>query len=239
MGFGFYLDVGTHSAFAQGRLSNLELEAVVSNVRIGRKLSFGRLRQLMTNVCEVSLIRSYTMRDFQGLIDTEMRWVRFVPKCVYHQHLHALNLACDFARHLTTVAEIGDQLFSMARKEVAIHDRIAMRHRQGCDHGQSQLEGSIDQVWFGLQISRKWIQCFESELKDTLEIAHRLGGGINWHRTAGVRKASEIIKAHDVISMRVGENYRIDMSNIFAQRLGSEIGSRVDDPRTVGRLDVN
>ena len=72
----------------------------------------------------------------------------------------------------------------------------------------------------GPQIIRNWIARVECELKHALQIAHRFLRCINRHRTPRVRKSSEIIEAHDVIGMRVCENYRVHVADIFAERLG-------------------
>lgn len=54
-----------------------------------------------------------------------------------------------------------------------------------------------------------------------------------------MRKTPKIVKAHNVIGMGVRENYRVNVSNVFAQRLRPEIGSRVDNPRTLWGLDID
>jgi len=52
-------------------------------------------------------------------------------------------------------------------------------------------------------------------------------------------KAPQIIKAHNVIGMRVGENNGIDIANIFAERLCPKIGPRVHHPRAVRGFDID
>ena len=54
-----------------------------------------------------------------------------------------------------------------------------------------------------------------------------------------MRKSPEIVKAHDVISVRVRENYRIDFANILAQRLCSEICASIHYPRAFWRFDID
>jgi len=51
------------------------------------------------------------------------------------------------------------------------------------------------------------------------------------HRPASTRaraKSAKIVKAHDVIGVRVRENDGIDPADIFAQRLRPEIGAGID-----------
>ena len=54
-----------------------------------------------------------------------------------------------------------------------------------------------------------------------------------------MRKSPQIVKAHDVIGVRVRENDRIDLADIFAKRLGPEIGPSVHHERALGRFDID
>ncbi len=74
------------------------------------------------------------------------------------------------------------------------------------------------------------------------------GSGFKYHGTGFAaskanwktrREPSKIVKAHDVIGMRMSEDHCIDSADIFAQCLRPKIGSRVNDPRTFRRFDVN
>jgi len=54
-----------------------------------------------------------------------------------------------------------------------------------------------------------------------------------------LRKSPQIIKAHDVIGVRVRENDRIDAPNILAQCLSPEICAGIHDPRGFRRFDID
>jgi hypothetical protein len=92
-------------------------------------------------------------------------------------------------------------------------------------------------LWF--QITGKWIGPFEGEEKNALKIGHGFGRGIDRHRTALPGKAPQIIEAHDVIGVRMGENDGVDAADIFAQGLGAKIRSGIDDESGLRCLDVN
>ena len=92
---------------------------------------------------------------------------------------------------------------------------------------------------FRFQIPWNWIRSFEGKLEDALKVAHGFGRCVNRHRAARMREPPKIVEAHDVIGMRMSENHCIDSADIFAQRLRPKIGSRVNDPRTFRRFDVN
>src|SRR5207302_7593737 len=89
------------------------------------------------------------------------------------------------------------------------------------------------------QITGKWVGTFEGEHENALEIGHGFGGGVDRHGTALPGKAPQIVESHDVVGVRVSENDRIDPADIFAQSLGAEIRSGIDDKGGLGRLDVN
>src|SRR5205807_10296242 len=84
-----------------------------------------------------------------------------------------------------------------------------------------------------------WIAGVECEPKHALQIPHRFGGCIDRHRASRVRKSPQIVKAHDVISMRVRENYRIDFANILAQRLCPEISPSVHHKRRLRSFHID
>ena len=52
-------------------------------------------------------------------------------------------------------------------------------------------------------------------------------------------KSPQIIKAHDMIGMRVRENDRIDTPNILAQCLSPEICPGIHHPRAFRRFDID
>jgi hypothetical protein len=79
----------------------------------------------------------------------------------------------------------------------------------------------------------------EREPKRALQISHRFRRCIYRYRAARVRKSSEIIKAHNVVGVRMRENDRIDFANILAQCLCPEICASIHYPRTFRRLDIN
>jgi hypothetical protein len=94
-------------------------------------------------------------------------------------------------------------------------------------------------VRFRFQITRKGIQAFESEHKDALEIPHCFHGSVDRHGATRVRETPQIIEPHDVVGVRVRENYGIHPPNILTQRLRPKIRTGVDDERTFRRLDVD
>jgi len=53
------------------------------------------------------------------------------------------------------------------------------------------------------------------------------------------RKPPEIVKTHDVISVRVGIEDRVDSGDIFPQGLDSKFGAGIYDPTDILGLNVN
>ena len=54
-----------------------------------------------------------------------------------------------------------------------------------------------------------------------------------------MRKASEIVKAHDMIGVRMRKNDCIYAANAFSERLRSKIGSGIHYPGTFRRFDID
>ena len=66
-----------------------------------------------------------------------------------------------------------------------------------------------------LQITRNCVQAFKGKLEDALEVAHGFNRGIDRHRAPRVRISPKVVKAHDVIGMRMGKDYCIDGADTF------------------------
>src|SRR6266496_2437426 len=114
-----------------------------------------------------------------------------------------------------------------------------MRHRQWSDQCLTEFERAVNYVRLRLQIIWNWIAGVECEPKHALQILHRFGRRIDRHRASRVRKSPEIVKAHDVISVGVRENYRIDFPNILAQRLCPEISPSVHHKRALWSFHID
>src|SRR5947209_6372559 len=54
-----------------------------------------------------------------------------------------------------------------------------------------------------------------------------------------MRETAKVIKPHNMVGVRMGEDHGVDMANIFAQRLGPEIGAGIHDPGRFRCLDVD
>ena len=90
------------------------------------------------------------------------------------------------------------------------------------------------------QIAGKRIQALNANSKHALQVRHRFGRCINRHRAATFpTEAAQIVKAHDVVGVRMREDNRIEVPNIFAQRLRPEIGAGIDDKSALRSLNVN
>src|SRR5262249_49101152 len=113
------------------------------------------------------------------------------------------------------------------------------RNRQWRDRGRSEIKRTGNHMRLGFEISRKWIQAFERKFVDSLQVTHGCGRGIDRHTTAGVGKPAEVIKNHDVVSMRMSKDDSIYTPNVLAQSLGAKVGACVDNECTFRRFDVN
>jgi len=90
-----------------------------------------------------------------------------------------------------------------------------------------------------LKVSGKRIFSAESELEYAPEVAHRLRRSVDRHRTPLVGKPSQIVETHDVVRVRMGKNHRIEVADVFAERLSPEIRSGVDNPGALWGANVD
>ena len=181
----------------------------------------------------------HTLGYFQRLLHTQVRRVRFRSQRVDHQSLYARDLLRDRLRHRATIAQIRQQFLARARKEVAIHDVVSVRHGQRRDQGLAQLKRSIHYVRLRFQITGKWAHRLEGKLEDALQIRHRFARRVNRHAPAFPTEAPQIVEPHDVIRVRMREHDCVHPADIFAQGLRAKIRARVHHPRAFRRLEVN
>src|SRR5205814_10401384 len=82
----------------------------------------------MGNVREIRRLWLNAQSDFQGLLNTQMRRVRFVAQCIYDQNLYERYKIDNCIRNTAAIAEVSDEFFSAARQEIAVYDSILVRH---------------------------------------------------------------------------------------------------------------
>ena len=87
----------------------------------------------MGNVREISCAWPHPRRDFQSLLHAEMRRMRFIAQGVDDQDFYAGDKIDNRPWHRAAVAQVRHQFLARAREEVAVHDGIAMGHRQRCN----------------------------------------------------------------------------------------------------------
>ena len=207
-----------------------ELQSVIGNTHTIRESRFSGLRKVVADVREISGLGLYESGDLQGLAHAQMCRMRSVPQRIDDQNFDARNKIDNRIRHRAAIAQISDKFLIRAREKITIHDRVAMRHRQRSDQRLAKFERPMNGVRFGFEIIWDRIACLERELKHTFQVTHRFGRRIDRHRATRVRKAPEIVETHDVVGVRMRENYRIHIADILAKCLRSEISPSVHDP---------
>lgn len=155
----------------------------------------------MAHMSEVSSSRFNASRHFQSLIHAQMRRMRLVPQGVDDECFHAFDLLRNFHGHFAAIAQIRDKLPALPSKQITVDDGIPMRDRQRRDLGFTEKKWARNDVRFGFEIARKRIKRFESELKDPLQILHRVGRGVNWHEAALISEPPQVVEAHDMVGM--------------------------------------
>ena len=98
-----------------------------------------------------------------------------------------------------------------------------MWHRQRSDQCLAQFERNFDHVRLRLHIGRHRVARVEGELKRACQIAHRFGDAYTGIEPRRCEKRLKSSKPHDVIGVRMRENYRIHIADIFAKCLRSEV----------------
>ena len=165
--------------------------------------------------------------------------VRLVAQSIDDQRADAVDLFNgefwdDFA-----VAEVSDEGLIILGEKVAEDVGAAVFDGERGDGGGADLEGASDEFWGGADVTWPAIFAIEGEFENALEIGHGFWGGVDGEIFAAVAEGAEVIEAHDVIGMGVGEDHGVEAAEAFAEGLGAEIGAGVDHPSGFGGLEIN
>ena len=165
--------------------------------------------------------------------------VRLVAQSIDDQMADAVDLFNgefwdDFA-----VAEVSDEGLIILGEKVAEDVGAAVFDGERGDGGGADLEGASDEFWGGADVTWPAIFAIEGEFENALEIGHGFWGGVDGEIFAAVAEGAEVIEAHDVIGMGVGEDHGVEAAEAFAEGLGAEIGAGVDHPSGFGGLEIN
>src|SRR5215469_5212870 len=92
-----------------GTPSRLDLQAVVREEDAGRQRRFGRrMRQVMTNVREIRLLRAQRLSSGDRRLNRRMRRMRFVPERIEEEHIQSLELSQGRLWNCAVVRQIRD-----------------------------------------------------------------------------------------------------------------------------------
>jgi hypothetical protein len=99
--------------------------------------------------------------------------------------------------------------------------------------------GSETTVRHGVHVPGPAILSIEREEEDSLQVRDRLLRAVDrqWPRVG--TKRTEVVKAEDMVGVRVGEDDGVHAPDIFAETLRSEIRPRIDHECDFRRLDIN
>src|SRR6478736_7166260 len=104
----------------------------------------------------------------------------------------------------------------------------------------TKRKGLVDQMRFGMDVPGGTLFAVECIKEDPVQVLHGVLRRINRNSAAIERtESTEIVKAHDMIRMRMGIENGIQMLNLRAERLNSELCPGIYHPGTILRSDVD
>jgi hypothetical protein len=104
----------------------------------------------------------------------------------------------------------------------------------------TKREGALDQMGFWMHVSSEGPFDVERVKESPVQVLHGILRRINGNPAAIARtESSEVVESHDVIRVRMRIKNGVEMLNIRAQGLNSELCARIYDPGTVRRLYID
>jgi len=175
----------------------------------------------------------------ESFIHAHVRGMRFASQRIDDEMRDSANLFNHLRWNLFAVAQVGGQLFAVAREEISEGGHAPVRDGEGRKHGFAQAEWLSDDVRHGVDVARPAILAIEGEEKDPPEIGDRLLRAIDRQRARIGAEGAEIIESQDVIRVRVGEDDRVHPPDVFPKTLHPKIRSGIDDKGDLRCFDVD
>ena len=175
----------------------------------------------------------------EGFGEAHVGGVRLVAQGIDDQMADAVDLFNGEVWDDFAVAEVSDEGLMILGEKVTEDVGAAVFDGERGDGGGADLEGTGDDFWGGSDVTWPAIFAIEGEFENALEIGHGFWGGVDGEIFAAVAEGAEVIEAHDVIGMGVGEDHGVEAAEAFAEGLGAEIGAGVDHPSGFGGLEIN
>ena len=134
--------------------------------------------------------------------------MRLFPQAVDDQHLDAADHLHHRRGHRLAIAQVGQQPPATPREEITLrHDR-PVRDRQRRDGQTAELERAGHRMRNHMHVARHRLLRIEGVVEDALDARQRLNRTVDRHRAAKqIAEAAQIVEAHDVVGMRVGEQH--------------------------------
>src|ERR1700730_8060788 len=104
----------------------------------------------------------------------------------------------------------------------------------------TKREGALDQMGFWMHVSSEGPFDVERVKESPVQVLHVILRRINGNPAAIARtESSEVVESHDVIRVRMRIKNGVQMLNIRAEGLNSELCARIYAPGTVRRLYID
>lgn len=188
----------------------------------------------MGHVRQIPLPGAYAFHDGESLFQRHVGRVFFAAEAVEYQDIKSLKKSQRLFRDGLDIACVTDPLPS-ALKHVTVRLDAGMADRKRSNANSSDSERPVNYPSVGTNIALVCIVRRKCPRKHRPEHLHRLLRGIERQRRFMVpAEGSQIVKTGHMIQMAVRVNNGVDTSNVLAQSLLAQIGSRIhQEPRPV------
>ena len=158
-----------------------------------------------------------------------------MPQRIQKQDVQAFQFRHRLFRHGAEVRQI-----SGGAETKCVDRHIAVHYLHGRETRSKDIDGTIDRLQFNLRQSTVLIVGVEDVAEDIAQNPRGVFAGVqrNLGAAGNARKTQRpnIIESKDVVGMAVGVNDRVDLADLLADGLLTEVGRGVDEngaPRRV------
>src|SRR5579862_6134843 len=150
-----------------------------------------------------------------------MGGVGVVAQRIEEQDIEAAQIVERCRRNLAVIGKVG-----RAAEAKSINRRSAVQQRNWLELHSKNIEGlAVERVRVELRHGGFALLIGENVTEDAMDSCHRVGRCENRNaRFLAEIEGANIVEAHDVVGVRVGEKDGIEAVNFGAQHLGAKVG---------------
>lgn len=201
---------------------------------------FDGMHDFALKVGEPGLARLQLANDGEGFLEVHVGGMRCMAEGVENECVHTMHRLHGCLTDGFSIRNVRTEFLAAAGEEIADGDDFAVLNRQRYDGGFTEVKRTVDGLRKGLQVATVVVFTIEGILEHPFQHSEAFWGAIDRHELVYIDGESpQIVEAGEMIHVRMREDRRVEMADVFTQALRSKIRPCIHYPGKFGCLDVD